>query len=156
MYPSQPAEYRGHGRRGGRSMRAVLASVFAAAVLVTAMAGSVRFREAWAQDESAFEGVTIEVFGSGEPSAVPGSALVLRRVTFEPGASLPPHSHPGAVTFTVASGELVYTLIDGEASVQRASEDGQAGEAGEAEPLEIDAETSLATGDSVLDRKSVV
>ncbi len=67
-------------------------------------------------------------------------------MTFEPGASLPPYSHPGAVTFTVASGELAYTLLAGEASVQRAPENG---EEGEAEDLEIDDETTLATGDSV-------
>ncbi len=146
MHPSQPAEHRGHERRGGRSMRAALISVFAAAVLIAGLAGSVSLRAAWAQDDSTFEGVTIDVFGSGEPSAAPGNALVLRRVTLEPGASLPPHSHPGAVTFTVASGELDYTLLAGEASVQRAPEDG---EAGEIEPLEIDAETALATGDSI-------
>ena len=146
MYPSQPAEHREHRRSGGRSMRVVFVSVFAAAVLIVALAGSISLRGAWAQDDPAFEGVTIEVFGSGEPSAAPGNALVLRRVTIEPEASLPPHSHPGAVTFTVASGELTYTLLAGEGTVQRASEDG---EVGEVEPLEIDAETDLAAGDSI-------
>ena len=146
MHPSQPAEDREHERRGRRSMRAVLVSTFAAVVLIVGLAGSVSLRAAWAQDDPEFEGVTIEVFGSGEPSAAPGSALVLRRITIEPEASLPPHSHPGAVTFTVASGELTYTLLAGEASVQRAPEDG---EEGETEDLEIDAEATLDTGDSV-------
>jgi hypothetical protein len=127
-------------------MRAALIPVFAAAVLVAGLACSVSLRAAWAQDDPEFEGVTVEVFGSGEPSAAPGAALVLRRMTFEPGASLPPHSHPGAVTFTVASGELDYTLLAGEASVQRAPEDG---EAGESEPLEIYEETTLTRCDSV-------
>lgn len=146
MHPSQPAGHVEHGRRGGRSMRAALVSAVAAAILVAGLTGSVRLRAAWAQDDPAFEGVTIEIFGSGEPSAAPGSALVLRRVTFEPGASLPPHSHPGAVTFAVASGELTYTLVEGAASVQRPAGDGGTGEV---ELLEIDAETALTTGDSV-------
>lgn len=149
MHPSPLAEHCGHERRGGRSMGAAFFSVFAAAVLIaglTGLAGFAGLRAARAQDDSSFEGVTIEVFGAGEPSAAPGNALVLRRITIEAEASLPPHSHPGAVTFTVASGELAYTLLAGEASVQRAPEDG---EAGEVEPLEVDAETALATGDSI-------
>jgi plastocyanin len=146
MHLSQPAERRGHERRGGRSMRAALVSVFAAAVLVTALAGSVRLRAAWAQEDPSFDGVTIEIFGSGEPSATPGNALVLRRITIDPEASLPPHSHPGAVTFTVASGELAYTLLAGDASVQRGPEDDGAAEV---ESLEVDEETALATGDSI-------
>lgn len=144
MQPSQPSHRRERTGRGRRPNGAGVALIVAVALL-TAVAGLGAAR-ALAQDEAAFEGVSIEVFGSGTPSASPENQLTLRRVTFAPGGALPPHSHPGAVTLSVASGELAYTLIEGEASVRRAAVDGAAGAV---QPLLAGALTPLVAGDSV-------
>ena len=149
MQPSQPSHRRGRSERGvrrpGVAARVTLIAVgflLAGLVGMTGL-GAVR---ALAQDEATFEGVTIEVFGSGAPAAAPENQLTLRRVTFAPGGGVPPHSHPGAVTFSVASGELAYTLIEGEASVQRAAVDGAPGPI---QAMLVGALTQLVAGDSV-------
>src|SRR5688500_3608098 len=49
-----------------------------------------------AQASSGLPGVTIEPLGSGMPEATPGQALALLRVTLAPGATIPPHTQPGA------------------------------------------------------------
>lgn len=61
--------------------------------------------------------MTREVLGSGLPTGAPGQGLVLLRFTFEPGAIIPPHIHPGVQTAYVASGTLGYTVRCGYALV---------------------------------------
>lgn len=62
-------------------------------------------------------GVTREVLGSGLPTGAPGQELVLLRFTFEPGAVINPHIHPGMQTAYVLSGTLGYTVLCGHALV---------------------------------------
>ncbi len=62
-------------------------------------------------------GVVREVLGSGLPSGAPGQGLVLLRFTFQPGAIIPPHIHPGVQTAYVLSGTLGYTVLCGYALV---------------------------------------
>lgn len=62
-------------------------------------------------------GVTREVLGSGVPAGAPGQELVLLRFTFEPGAVIIPHIHPGMQTAYVLSGTLGYTVLCGHAIV---------------------------------------
>jgi quercetin dioxygenase-like cupin family protein len=68
-------------------------------------------------------GITPQPLGGGLPSTAPGLAMGLLRLTFEPGATLNTHSHPGASILSVESGTLTYTLIEGTATVTRASAD---------------------------------
>lgn len=65
-------------------------------------------------------GVTRAVLGMGSPAGAPGQNLLLLRFTFEPGAVIPPHTHPGMQTVSVVSGTLGYTVLCGEAAVTRA------------------------------------
>ncbi len=51
-------------------------------------------------------GITSETWGSGVPSAAPGQAFELGRVTFAPQATIPLHTNPGAQLVSVLSGEL--------------------------------------------------
>lgn len=41
-----------------------------------------------------------------------GSNIITARVTFQPGAVFPWHTHPGPVLITVVEGEFVYTLAE--------------------------------------------
>jgi Cupin domain len=65
-------------------------------------------------------GVTREVLSDGMPAKAPGQQLQLLRYTFEPGAVIPPHTHPGMQTAYVVSGTLGYTVLCGYAEAVRA------------------------------------
>src|SRR5918997_465077 len=69
-------------------------------------------------------GITAELLSLGEPDAAPGYALRLVRLTFEPGAYILPHTHPGPSVFTVISGVHSYELLDGRARVTRGAAGG--------------------------------
>jgi quercetin dioxygenase-like cupin family protein len=69
-------------------------------------------------------GVTREVLSDGTPAKAPGQQLLLLRYTFDPGAVIPPHTHPGMQTAYVVSGTLGYTVLCGYAEVVRAPADG--------------------------------
>lgn len=66
-------------------------------------------------------GVTTEVLGQSLPSAAPGQALWLLRVTFAPGAAAAPHTHPGTTIYHLDSGTLTFALVDGSATLHRAT-----------------------------------
>jgi hypothetical protein len=92
-------------------------------------------------------GVTSHVLGSMEAPTAPGETLSLRRIVFEPGASLDPHTHPGVTIYWVESGTLGFTLLAGEASITR-GEDGVTGATpAAAEPIPVGTEISATAGD---------
>jgi quercetin dioxygenase-like cupin family protein len=74
---------------------------------------------ATAQDDP-FAGVTVEGLGAVEPAVAPGQALELVRLTFEPGAALDMHHHPGPVIISVVSGEFTTSFAQSAATVKRA------------------------------------
>src|SRR4051812_39967216 len=55
------------------------------------------------------------LLGRGLPAAAPGDALLLQRVSNQPGDVVPPHIHGGAETFYVESGTYAYTDLQGDA-----------------------------------------
>lgn len=93
-----------------------------------------------------FAGVTIEALGSAVPSAAPDDALVLLRLTMEPGANIPAHSHPGPVVLYVDSGTFGTTWVEGEGQLTRAA---MAGTPAAAEPVTAGAELILESGDTL-------
>jgi hypothetical protein len=99
-------------------------------------------------------GVTAEVF-AGVPSArADGQTLYLARFTFEPGAEIFPHSHPGTTLLGVDSGQLGWTLQAGTAHVLRGA---AAGATGPAEDLtEPGADVVLERGDAITYEDDVV
>ncbi|MDQ3653910.1 MAG: cupin domain-containing protein [Chloroflexota bacterium] len=92
-------------------------------------------------------GITTEVLGGGQPDTTTGLALALLRITFDPGAVAPPHTHPGATVFSIESGELTFALLDGVATLTPAGGTPEAPSA--TEELTAGSEVVLTAGDSV-------
>jgi quercetin dioxygenase-like cupin family protein len=94
-------------------------------------------------------GVHPEILGRKVALAAPNYNLQLTRITFDPGSSVAPHTHPGdTVTFQL-SGSHAYTVLAGEAYLVRAgSATPTAGEAGE--PMAIGQEYTIMPGDVLL------
>ena len=82
--------------------------------------------------------IVAETLAVGPLPEVPGQALLQLRVTLAPGAVVPSHIHPGNLVFSVDSGEVTYTAIEGSVPVSWA-------EAGT--PV---AETTLSAGEEVV------
>ena len=92
-------------------------------------------------------GVTIEALAGGMPAGSPGYGLSLLRATFAPGASIPPHTQPGALVVAVESGTFGFTVTHGQGQLTRAA--GTGGTPVAAEPLAPGAEVLLGAGDAV-------
>ena len=102
-------------------------------------------------------GVTTEVLGRFPSELAPGQALALLRITFAPGGSVAPHTHPGETVFHLASGTLQFTLHEGEAQLVRAVDGAPAAAtptAGEA--MTIGEEITLNAGDTIYYDAAVV
>jgi quercetin dioxygenase-like cupin family protein len=111
----------GHSPRR-QSRRAVLAALGAAS-LGLALVGAPTHTSA-RQDMTmppGSAGITPQPLGGGMPSIAPGYAMGLLRLTFEPGATLNQHTHPGVSILFIESGTLTYTLVEGTATVTRAA-----------------------------------
>lgn len=91
-------------------------------------------------------GVTVQVLGTGLPSASPGLALTLRRLTIAPGGRLPAHSHPGALVIFVEAGTWGYTVLGGVAQLTRAAVGGTPTPADE---MPVGTEVILGPGESI-------
>jgi len=129
-------------------MRRVLILV----VLIVVLAGSLVFSRlapgTIAQEATPAAGeIAVEVLGHGLPQAAPGFDLSLYRVTLEPGAVLPPHTHPGASVVYVEAGTMAFTSLEGEAWLIRAGT--TAAPAAQGELLVPDTEVTLSAGDAL-------
>ena len=91
--------------------------------------------------------ITPELLGHGAPNIAPGFDLSLYRVTFAPGAAVPPHTHPGASVVYVDSGSFAFTSLEGEAYLFRAGS--MATPEAEGELLAHGTEVTLTAGDSL-------
>jgi quercetin dioxygenase-like cupin family protein len=94
-------------------------------------------------------GVHPEILARKEALAAPDYNLQLARITFDPGSSVAPHTHPGdTVTFQL-NGSHAYTVLAGEAYLVRAgTATPTTGEAGEA--MAVGQEYTIAPGDVLL------
>ena len=96
-----------------------------------------------AQDADPLAGVAIEMIGSVEPEANDGHALVMLRLTLDPGVEVAEHGHPGAVVLFAVSGEFETTFTTGNGQVTRG------GNPATNEAVELDTDLVLGAGDSV-------
>ena len=101
-----------------------------------------------AQDATPAAGeVALEQLGHGLPTAAPGFDLSLYRVTLGAGATVPPHTHPGASVVYVESGTFAFTPLEGEARLIRAGT--AATPEAQGELLATDTEVTLTAGDAL-------
>ena len=87
-------------------------------------------------------GVSSEVLARAAPDAAPAEELAVGRATIAPGASIPPHEHPGTQVAAIVSGELTYTVLSGEVPVRRAGTTGT--------PVATAAGNAIAAGETVV------
>jgi quercetin dioxygenase-like cupin family protein len=99
-------------------------------------------------------GVVAEVFAAAPSARAPGQTVYVARFTFQPGAAIFPHRHPGTTVLGVASGSFGWTLLAGTARVVRGAA------AGAAEPaedvVEPGTEVILEAGDAIFYEEDVV
>lgn len=125
------------------SRRATLAGAAGLVATLAAGASTVRARSLQGTPGSvATTGITTEVLGQLPPPDAPGQTLSLRRIVFQPGASLPAHTHPGSTIYWIESGTLGFTLLAGEASIVR-------GASGAATPMAAGATATPAAGEAL-------
>ena len=98
-------------------------------------------------------GVTAAVFGAAPSVGAPGQTVYLVRFTFQPGAEIFAHNHPGTTLLGVESGSFGWTLGAGTAHVVRAA----AGATDPAEDLtEPGTDVILEPGDAIFYESDVV
>jgi quercetin dioxygenase-like cupin family protein len=99
-------------------------------------------------------GITIELFAAMPSARAPGQTVYLARLTFQPGAEIFPHRHPGTSVIGVVSGAFGWTLLEGSAQVMRGAASGATG------PMEAvtepGTEVILEPGDAIVYEDDVV
>ena len=81
-----------------------------------------------------------------DPSLAPGMVLELSRLTWEPGFTLPMHTHPSNDVVYVLAGEVAWSVESGTAQITRAAVEGTPGPT---ETLEPGAEAVIGPGDVI-------
>lgn len=64
-------------------------------------------------------GITVEVFAIAPSARAPGQTVYVSRATFQAGAEIFSHNHPGTTVIGVESGAWGWTLLEGTAHVVR-------------------------------------
>jgi quercetin dioxygenase-like cupin family protein len=120
-------------------------------IVVVVLAGSLAFARVIpgtaAQDATPAAQASQQMLGLGQLTSVPGYELQLARVTFPPGSTVPPHTHPGGAVIYVESGTLGWTVLQGETRLQRAGT--VATPEAQGELVAVDSEVILTAGDAL-------
>jgi quercetin dioxygenase-like cupin family protein len=93
------------------------------------------------------------VLVAATPASAPDQSLQLVRYIIEPGTTLPKHVHPGTQLASIESGELTYTVVNGQIRVERAATNGTPGPV---ETLTSGQTTVLRPGDAVIETEGNV
>jgi quercetin dioxygenase-like cupin family protein len=99
-------------------------------------------------------GVVAEVFAAAPSARAPGQTVYVGRFTFQPGAEIFPHSHPGTTILAVASGTFGWTLVEGTAHLVRGAASGEPQPAEDV--TEPGTEVILEPGDAIFYEDDVV
>jgi len=97
-------------------------------------------------------GVTRAVLAGASPVSAPDQSLELVRTVIAPNTALAAHTHPGTQAAYIESGDLTYTVVEGEARIIRA---GAGGTPGTSETL-APGTTVLRPGDAVIETEGMV
>jgi quercetin dioxygenase-like cupin family protein len=99
-------------------------------------------------------GVTAEILAGVPSDRAPDQTLYSARFTFQSGAEIFPHSHPGTVSLTVVEGTLGWTLLEGTAHIIWGSASGNP--TGMEDVTEPNVEVTLEVGDAIFYEDDVV
>lgn len=99
-------------------------------------------------------GVVAEVFVAAPSARAPEQTVYVARFTFQPGAEIFAHSHPGTTILGVASGTFGWVLLVGTAHVVRGAASGAADPAEDI--TEVGTEVILEPGDAIYYEDDVV
>lgn len=100
--------------------KAILTALFiAATTLALALGRTVESLPEAAQTTPAagIPGLESRIYAAASPAPVADAELALGRVTVDPGATIPPHEHPGTQIADILSGELTYTVLTGQVAI---------------------------------------
>jgi quercetin dioxygenase-like cupin family protein len=98
-------------------------------------------------------GITAQIFALAPSARAPGQTVSLARLTWQPGAEIFPHRHPGTTIIGVESGTWGWTLLEGTAHVIRGAGTG----ATEVEDVtEPGTEVLLESGDAIFYEEDVI
>ena len=97
--------------------------------------------------------ITVQALASGMPSDSPGKAILLLRITIQPGAGFPDHIHPGALVIAVESGDFAFTLVQGEADLTRGA---ATGSPAATEQLTAGQDVVAKAGDAIFEQAGVL
>ena len=89
-------------------------------------------------------GLTSTVLARIEPPAAPGHELQLVRVEVAEGATVAPHTHPGAITLYLESGSVIFGVVEGTVTM---TQEATAATPEAAVSLTAGTETELKAGD---------
>jgi quercetin dioxygenase-like cupin family protein len=117
-------------------------------VIAALVAGRIASAHAPAHAQEEIKPITVETLGKAMPSGAPGKAILQLRVTIQPGAAFPPHTHPGAVLITVQEGEFAFTPLEGQAEAIRGA---ASGTPEPAETLTVGSEAIFQPGDQIFE-----
>lgn len=129
-----------------RRLTIILLTLLLLGITATAASGLKR------SDQEPIPGLAAEVLASGPVTDQPGKMLLQLKVTLEPGASVPPHIHPGDLIFSLESGAIEYTTLDGDVDVTW----GKAGTEEADRVIAIGETATLEAGDWLVERDSTV
>lgn len=138
--------------RGRRAVIGYVAAWVALAILAAFLIAEILVLPAGAHDTAtppSGSGVTTEVLGKTEPAQAAGQSLFLLRVIFAPGGAVAAHTHPGATIYSLVSGTLRFTLVDGSAQLVRGANGSPAAADAVAEPVPVGETITLTTGDTI-------
>ena len=127
----------------------ILAMVLAGAVVLAEGPAPGRADDATPEAEAS---IVAQTLAAGPLGEYPGQMLLQIRVTLAPGAVIPSHIHPGNLVFSVESGEVTYTAIEGSVPVSWA----RAGTPVAETPLTVGDEVVLETGDWLFEQRGTL
>ncbi|MGH2560399.1 MAG: cupin domain-containing protein [Thermomicrobiales bacterium] len=121
--------------------------ILVAAMAMVALVGSaVTIRADVQEGADPLAGTTVEALGGGPSTLAADYNLVMLRITMEPGANIPAHSHPGEVVLFVESGTFGTAFVEGTGVITRATPPGTPAAT---EPVTAGPENILEAGNSL-------
>ncbi len=97
-------------------------------------------------------GLSAVMTAAGPVMDQPGLILMQMEITLEAGTFIPAHIHPGDLIFSVATGSIVYTTLDGDVDVTW----GEAGSESADQVIAVGESATLDAGDFLVEQSTII